>query len=212
MVLDDTDWDEVAELLTDSYRFCAPQKLRRQLDRGFVRCAGLETVTPLVVRRDGAAVWLLQQVQALYLLPGSRVPGLRWTATLLRPGLDGACLTASMSTESEDASAWVVESIGGVPTFDPRPEITLTEDGHVVGTTGVNRIRGTYEARDEAVRISGAGMTRMAGSPLAMEQERRFLAALEGWHTFLVRDDRLELGDADTGLVCVSTHRPPRPA
>jgi hypothetical protein len=32
MVLDDdTDWDEVAELVTESYRFCAPQKLRRLL-------------------------------------------------------------------------------------------------------------------------------------------------------------------------------------
>jgi hypothetical protein len=29
----DTDWDEVAELVTESYRFCAPQKLRKQLDR-----------------------------------------------------------------------------------------------------------------------------------------------------------------------------------
>jgi hypothetical protein len=34
MVLDGvTDWDEVAELVTESYRFCAPQKLRRLLDR-----------------------------------------------------------------------------------------------------------------------------------------------------------------------------------
>jgi YjbR len=34
MVLDDdTNWDEVAELLTESYRFCAPQKLSRRLDR-----------------------------------------------------------------------------------------------------------------------------------------------------------------------------------
>jgi predicted DNA-binding protein (MmcQ/YjbR family) len=34
MVLDEaTDWDEVAELVTESYRFCAPQKLRRRLDR-----------------------------------------------------------------------------------------------------------------------------------------------------------------------------------
>ena len=32
MVLDDhTDWDEVAELVTESYRFCAPQKLVRRL-------------------------------------------------------------------------------------------------------------------------------------------------------------------------------------
>lgn len=33
LVLDDqTDWTEVAELLTESYRFCAPQKLARLLD------------------------------------------------------------------------------------------------------------------------------------------------------------------------------------
>jgi YjbR len=33
MVLDHaTDWSEVAELLTESYRFCAPQKLVRRLD------------------------------------------------------------------------------------------------------------------------------------------------------------------------------------
>jgi hypothetical protein len=32
MVLDDdTVWDEVAELVTESYRFCAPQKLRHRL-------------------------------------------------------------------------------------------------------------------------------------------------------------------------------------
>jgi hypothetical protein len=31
VVDDDTDWDEVAELVTESYRFCAPQKLVRQL-------------------------------------------------------------------------------------------------------------------------------------------------------------------------------------
>ncbi len=35
MVLDeDTDWEEVAELVTESYRFCAPQRLVRLLDAG----------------------------------------------------------------------------------------------------------------------------------------------------------------------------------
>lgn len=33
MVLDDdTNWEEVAELVTESYRFCAPKKLIRRLD------------------------------------------------------------------------------------------------------------------------------------------------------------------------------------
>jgi len=29
---DETDWREIADLVTESYRFCAPQKLRRRLD------------------------------------------------------------------------------------------------------------------------------------------------------------------------------------
>ena len=33
VVDDDTDWAEVAELLAESYRFCAPQKLVRLLDK-----------------------------------------------------------------------------------------------------------------------------------------------------------------------------------
>ena len=32
VLADDTEWDEVAELVTESYRLCAPQKLRRLLD------------------------------------------------------------------------------------------------------------------------------------------------------------------------------------
>ena len=115
-----------------------------------------------------------------------------------------------MSSVSGPSSAapkpvWIVESIGGVPTIDPKPEISLTEDGRVVGTTGINRIMGTYEAQNETVRISGGGMTRMAGSDEAMDQERRFLKALEGWNSFFVRDDRLELGPPGTGLVCVAS-------
>ena len=34
---DDTDWAEVAELVTESYRFCAPHKLVRLLDDEFRR-------------------------------------------------------------------------------------------------------------------------------------------------------------------------------
>ena len=34
VVLEDgTDWAEIAELIIESYRFCAPQKLARLLDR-----------------------------------------------------------------------------------------------------------------------------------------------------------------------------------
>ncbi|ADU47059.1 META domain-containing protein [Intrasporangium calvum] len=108
-------------------------------------------------------------------------------------------------------TAWVVEFIAGEATIDPKPQISLTEDGRVLGTTGVNRISGRYEAHNETVRITGAGMTRVAGSPEAMDQERRFLQALEGWNAFHVSDSRLDLGAPDTGLVCVLSESPTTP-
>ena len=43
MVLDkDTDWDEVAELVTESYFCCAPKKLRRRLEGEYMRSVGPE--------------------------------------------------------------------------------------------------------------------------------------------------------------------------
>lgn len=108
-------------------------------------------------------------------------------------------------TESDAGQyQWVVESIAGVPTVEPRPMISLGPDGQLAGSTGVNRIVGTYEARDETITFSGGGMTRMAGPPQAMEQERRFLAALEGRHTFHIGEGRIELGAAGEGVVLVS--------
>lgn len=99
---------------------------------------------------------------------------------------------------------WVVESIAGVPTVEPRPMISLGPDGQLAGTTGVNRIKGTYEAHDETITIGGAGMTRRAGPPEAMEQESRFLAALEGSHRFHLGQGRLELGAIGECMVLVS--------
>ena len=143
----------------------------------------------------------------LEVAPHARI-GTRTSPGPVAPATERACLTATMSSAAGAASAWVVQTIGGVPTIEPRPEISLTEDGRVVGTTGVNRITGTYEAHDETVRITGSGMTRMAGSAEAMDQERRFLKALEGWNAFYVRDDTLELGAPDTGLTCIQSLRP----
>ena len=110
------------------------------------------------------------------------------------------------TSKPEPAPIWVIESIGGVPTIDPKPEISLSEDGRVTGTTGINRLMGSYEADNDTVRISGAGTTMMAGSPEAMEQESRFLRAIEGWNGFLVRDDRLQFGPTDTGMVGRRSH------
>lgn len=112
-----------------------------------------------------------------------------------------------MTTETPSSTVWEVQSIAGVPTITPKPHLVLGEDGTLTGSTGVNLIKGTYEAHNETVRITGGGMTRRVDAPEAMDQERRFLKALEGWNAFYVRDDTLELGGPDTGLVCrLTTH------
>jgi heat shock protein HslJ len=116
-----------------------------------------------------------------------------------------------MTSPEWETHTWVVESIAGVPTTDPKPQISLGEDGRLSGSTGVNRIMGTYEAQGEVVRISGTGMTRMAGPPEAMEQERRFLDAIEGWQAFHMGDGRLQIGPVDRAIVLVLADPPDSP-
>lgn len=106
-----------------------------------------------------------------------------------------------MSTAAQEPHVWVVETIGGVPTTDPKPSFSLSEEGLLTGTTGVNRLVGTYVAEDERIKVE-AGMTRMAGPPGAMDQERRLLRAFDGWQSFRLADGRLQIGSADSGLVC----------
>ncbi|MEW1954429.1 META domain-containing protein [Terrabacter sp. NPDC080008] len=108
-----------------------------------------------------------------------------------------------MSSPSPESNTWVVEAIAGVPTSEPRPSISLGEGGLLTGTTGVNRLVGTYVAEAERIKVEGTGMTRMAGPPEAMEQERRLLRALEGWQSLRIGNDRLHIGPAESGLVCV---------
>jgi len=112
-----------------------------------------------------------------------------------------------MTSEAPSSTVWEVESIAGVATVDPKPHLVLGEDGALTGSTGVNLIKGTYEAHNETLRIAGGGMTRRVGAPEAMDQERRFLRALEGWNAFYVHDDTLELGGPEAGMVCRLTTR-----
>jgi hypothetical protein len=43
MVIDgDTDWAEVADLVTESYRICAPKKLARLLDEATDQASGTD--------------------------------------------------------------------------------------------------------------------------------------------------------------------------
>jgi len=106
-----------------------------------------------------------------------------------------------MRSHESETHTWVVESINGEATKEPRPRMSLGEDGELTGTTGVNQFSGTYEAEGDLVRLTARRMTRMAGPPEAMEQESRFLEALEGWQAFHREDRRLVFGRIAHGMV-----------
>ena len=68
------------------------------------------------------------------------------------------------------------------------------EDGRVGGSTGCNTYGGTYEVRGETISIGRLVSTRRAClDQNANEQERRFLAALEGANRFRLGSNRLTI-------------------
>ena len=59
-------------------------------------------------------------------------------------------------------------------------DLDFGADGTVSGSTGVNRLHGSYEVRAGTLHVGQLITTRMAGPPQAMEAETRLLAVLAG--------------------------------
>jgi len=95
------------------------------------------------------------------------------------------------------AGEWVVTAIGAVAVTDVSPPtLTFTREGHVAGSTGINRFSGAYTVVDAVLTVSPLLMTRMAGPEELMDQERRFTEALEGTTTVVLGGDMLTLEGA----------------
>lgn len=96
------------------------------------------------------------------------------------------------------AGKWLAEDIRGGGVIDnARTMIEITTDGRVSGSGGCNRIGGGAMVKGSNLRFSRMISTRMACAPALMNQEHRFLQALEDVrrfridsrrHTLLLRD------------------------
>jgi putative lipoprotein len=92
---------------------------------------------------------------------------------------------------------WVVTAIGAVAVEGASPPtLAFTREGHVSGSTGINRFSGAYRLAGSVLTISPLLMTRMAGPEPLMEQERRFAQALEGVTTVSLAGETLTLAGA----------------
>lgn len=73
-----------------------------------------------------------------------------------------------------------VEWIGERPLIDnSHLSLTLGEDGRAYGNAGCNHWFAGYTLKDHALRFNPPGSTRRLCAPAVMEQEQRFLQALE---------------------------------
>lgn len=78
------------------------------------------------------------------------------------------------------AGQWSIRTIDGRPLEGDQPATIAFADGRVSGTTGCNRISGTYEVAGDVVTIGPLATTRMACPPPLMARETALLAALTG--------------------------------
>lgn len=103
---------------------------------------------------------------------------------------------------------WLAEDIGGGGVLDRlQTTLLLAPDGSVSGFGGCNRYRGTVRLEAGRIRFGPLAATRMACTPAAMEQEHRFLAALEkatGFRLDAPRRKLVLLDDAGTPLVTLA--------
>ena len=75
---------------------------------------------------------------------------------------------------------WVVEAIGGAGVVDAsRATLDFRPDGRLAGRASCNRYTASYQLTGEGLTLAPGATTRMACAAALMDQEQRFLAALD---------------------------------
>jgi heat shock protein HslJ len=112
--------------------------------------------------------------------------------------LAGCHLSKPGATMQE--TTWLTEQIDGNGVA-PRVQSTLRvdSDGRASGNAGCNRFTGTASITGDEVRFGPFAATRRMCPPAVMDQEGRYLAALEATRRFELKDGALRLRDEDGG-------------
>ncbi|MGI9472717.1 MAG: META domain-containing protein [Rubripirellula sp.] len=88
-----------------------------------------------------------------------------------------------LTGDSRDAlyqQAWLVEDIEGKGVVDrAQSTVAFSPDGMVSGSTAVNRFHGKATIEGDEVTFGALATTRRAGPPALMDQESRYLRAME---------------------------------
>jgi heat shock protein HslJ/membrane-bound inhibitor of C-type lysozyme len=91
---------------------------------------------------------------------------------------------------------WQIEDIdnGGVIDWS-HITMQLSREGRIAGSTGCNQYFGSANAGDGTFEVDGVGSTRKACVPAIMQQEQRFLQALQDLRRYEIDGDLVRLFD-----------------
>lgn len=99
-----------------------------------------------------------------------------------------------------EGATWVAEDIAGRGVIDDLQSTLRLEHGRAAGLAGCNRYTAAAKAEAGTLQLGPLAATRMMCPPAIMDQERRFLEALQSVTGYGFAGSLLELRDA-TGKV-----------
>ncbi len=109
------------------------------------------------------------------------------------------------STESEEepfvlwGTKWQLSDLGGRPAMGQvQATLEFPQEGHrAIGNASCNRFFGQVEGSEDSISFIDVGTMRMACRPAVLDQETRFLAALEAAERFELDGDELRIFAGD---------------
>jgi heat shock protein HslJ len=101
-------------------------------------------------------------------------------------------------------SEWLLEDLGGSGVIDnAQATLSFPEKGKVAGKASCNRFFGTVDITGDHIKFGGLGSTRMACPEAMMNQETKYLAALQA-------AQRFEWNDPYLLIYCTGSEKPLR--
>ncbi len=106
-------------------------------------------------------------------------------------------------------TAWELVSLNGSDVLPDRAISLEFSDKKASGSAGCNQYEGTYQVRGDRLTLGQTFSTLMACFPdEVMEQEQRYLEALQATDTYQIHDTQLELYDSRGTLILVFEAQP----
>ena len=118
-------------------------------------------------------------------------------------GAQGSAVPAASNAGAGlEGTHWKLIEVGGAPAVAGREAyLELSAEGRkLVGTSGCNRLFGSYELGGDRLRFGAIGSTRMACEEALMKQEQALEAALQATTSYRVDGSALELRDGERVL------------